>query len=121
VHSQIIKAIRKARNPIHPTTIPTVEEISVIDMSADRFSGDATPDDSRVLKLRIIPITVPSIPTAYPQSASAPPEIIVHFKVGFILFLQNVKVDSRVRLARILPLGVESVVAALVGSSVWLN
>jgi hypothetical protein len=93
VHSQIINAVRKARNPRHPTTIPPAVKINVIDMSADSFSGDATPDDPRALKLRIIPITVPSNPTAGPQSVSAPPEIIVHFKAGFIFSLPNVRDD----------------------------
>jgi hypothetical protein len=93
VHNQIIKAVRKARNPIHPTTIPMVDDIRVIDMSADSFSGDATPDDPRALKLRIIPITVARIPMAGPQTVSAPPEIIVHFKAGFILSLPNVRDD----------------------------
>jgi hypothetical protein len=93
VHSQIINAVRKARNPKHPTTIPPAVKINVIDMSADSFSGDATPDDPRALKLRIIPIMVPSNPTAGPQSVSAPPEIIVHFKDGFIFSLPNVPDD----------------------------
>lgn len=84
VHNQTIKAARNATKPMHPTAIlPAVESI-VMDMSADNFSGDVIPDASSVLKLRIIPMTVPRNPTARPNNVSAPPEIIIDFKAGFI-------------------------------------
>lgn len=84
VHSHTIKEVRNTSKPMTPTVSPIAVDISVMEMSADNSSGVATPDAPSVLKVPVIPLTVPNTPRAGPPSMAAPPPIIIHFIAAFI-------------------------------------
>ena len=87
MQNQMIKHVINETNPIIPIVNPVTVEISVVEISEDNFSGVPMPDDPKLLKVPIMPKTVPNKPIAGPRRVMMPLVISDHLIADFIIII----------------------------------